>query len=132
MTQHVLIIDDDVAVREALLDLLDLYGVQAVAVGSGQAGIAYVIEHRSEVAVIVVDMQMPGMNGAEVIEALDAVAPEMRIILASGYAQETLTVRLRNHNVARLPDRILQKPYEPEHLVEQIRALLQDSSASLD
>lgn len=68
---HVLIIDDDAATLESLAEALELAGFSVATASGGEAGLREAQRRRPEVALV--DYQMPGMTGAEVIERLHAI-----------------------------------------------------------
>jgi two-component system cell cycle sensor histidine kinase/response regulator CckA len=72
------------------------------------------------IALAVVDVVMPGMNGRELGERLRKARPRLPLVYISGYTGDELNRR-------RLLDRsvpFLQKPFHPDELVEQVQELL--------
>ena len=80
----VLIIDDDMAVREVLQALLNQKGFRTLAAADGTSGVALYQEHRSEISVVMVDLVMPSTPGGNVIAALRALNPTLGIIGMTG------------------------------------------------
>lgn len=75
----ILIVDDDLAVRVTVRELLRRAGYEAVAAESGAEALAIVAAHSFEVALI--DLVMPGMNGIDLMNELKEVAPDMVLIM---------------------------------------------------
>jgi two-component system alkaline phosphatase synthesis response regulator PhoP len=71
-----LVVDDDESVRLVLNDLLIHDGWDVVAIDDGSGVEDSLVEHRFDL--IVLDLQMPGMNGFEVLRMLRRAGPEIR------------------------------------------------------
>jgi|GEM_PF-3262013 len=78
-----LIIDDDPSPRALMERLINSAGHRSRSVSSGPEAIAALTNDRYDVALV--DLEMPGMDGAATIESLRAVAPELRVLVVSGY-----------------------------------------------
>jgi CheY-like chemotaxis protein len=65
---YVLIVDDEEEARESLRDVVELVGCSALLAGSGKEALAFLAESRP--CLMVVDLMMPGMTGAQLIEAM--------------------------------------------------------------
>ncbi|MGE5892975.1 MAG: ATP-binding protein [bacterium] len=84
----VLVIDDELHVRELCRDMMEPLGYKAALAEDGPSGIALFKQLKDEVAVVVLDMVMPKMSGYEVYKALKTVKPDIKVIVSSGYSQE--------------------------------------------
>ncbi len=80
---RILIIDDDEAVREATLIMLEGRGFDVVAVASGQSGVDAVKVGAFDA--VIVDIFMPGMDGMATTRAIHQHSPAMPIIAVSGF-----------------------------------------------
>jgi signal transduction histidine kinase len=81
-TRRLLIVDDDVSVRQALwMTFHDIY--QVTLAESGPAGLAAFREQVPDVAVL--DIRMPGMSGLEVLQQIKSLDPAVEVILLTGY-----------------------------------------------
>ena len=58
----ILLVDDDDAVREAIIDILELEGIRVVGAADGEEGIRYYENNQDEVSLILLDMSMPGLG----------------------------------------------------------------------
>jgi two-component system, NtrC family, response regulator HydG len=81
--KDVLIVDDDALVCESLKEMLILDGFSADAVLEGQAALAKIKDHTYEV--ILSDIQMPGLNGFELLKELKGRAPNTAVIFITGH-----------------------------------------------
>lgn len=79
----VLIIDDEIAIRETLEQILSYEGYDVKKAGSGAEGLAVVASSAPDV--ILLDVKMPGMDGFEVLDRLAADGHRMPVIVVSGH-----------------------------------------------
>lgn len=80
----VLVVDDEERFRANMLRLLSLHGLRALAAAGGREALEIVT--REPVDVILLDMKMPGMNGAEVMAELAMRRKRPEVIFLSGHA----------------------------------------------
>jgi CheY-like chemotaxis protein len=80
----VLVIDDDAAVRELLVDYCVQAGYEVRAAADAASGLREVVGAAPHV--ILLDIQMPGLSGVQALPALQAVAPDASIVMVSGTA----------------------------------------------
>jgi DNA-binding NarL/FixJ family response regulator len=85
---RILLVEDQTLMRQGLKTILDLEpGLQVVGEATdGETGIRRALDLRPDV--ILMDVQMPGMNGIEAIAAICAVWPEARIIILTTFARD--------------------------------------------
>lgn len=117
----VLIIDDDRAVREALSDILSIFlDVIIFTAGNGREGLQIYQEQRQHIALIILDIEMPVMNGPQTYEQLRQVAPQVNVIVSSSLSREEAMSRF---GASKLPV-FLQKPYGVEALLSLLKPLV--------
>lgn len=109
----VLVVDDLQPVAESTAAALCAIGINAASVTEGQAAVEIVCN--GGVDVCVVDMVMPGLDGAETIEAVHRHDPRILCIAVSGYDAQALFRRSAPH-----VDGIMKKPLDPGHLAQAI------------
>ncbi|HEX9081032.1 MAG TPA: ATP-binding protein, partial [Holophagaceae bacterium] len=114
----VLLVDDDDLVRESVTELIGLLGHRGVAVGGGQEALDR-LERGQAVDLVILDMNMPGMSGAQVLPRLLALRPSLPVILATGYSHEDMTPLL----IGRPNVRSLSKPFTALELKAKIDEL---------
>lgn len=119
-TNTVLVIEDEAQVRDSLKDLLELMEVDSLMAENGQVGVASYKAHANAISLVIVDMQMPVMDGAETILALKQINPNVKIILSSGYSEVNSLARLNSER----PDAFLQKPYAINTFFQTVGSLL--------
>jgi len=117
----VLVIDDEEPIREAVQDILDLVGIKVYAAATGEEGLKLFDSHQHEIDVVLLDMQMPTMSGAETCHRLFEIDPTVRIILSSGFSANDAGL-LRNDTLCNASAIFfLQKPYAIDSLIDKVR-----------
>ena len=86
----ILAVDDDPIILMNTAALLEDLGHAVIEAGSGQEALEF-LEHRPEIDLLITDHAMPGMTGSELIDAVRSLRPDISIILATGFAAETIT-----------------------------------------
>lgn len=96
---RVLLVDDEDQVRRMLRRVLEKRGFQVVTEAeNGQAGVAAAREHQPDV--VVMDLNMPLMNGIEATRAIKETHPDIRVLFFSAYADESLRTSAREAGAA--------------------------------
>jgi PAS domain S-box-containing protein len=111
----VLLVDDDELIRLSVAPMLQLRGYQVQAVESGLEGLAKV-EGDLTFDLVILDMNMPGLNGAQTLDRLLALRPQQKVLLASGYSEDSVAALTEAHaNVFSL-----RKPFSLDELTQAI------------
>jgi PAS domain S-box-containing protein len=109
----VLIIDDEDLVRDVVARMIEDLGYAAITATDGPAGLAIV--DSLPIDAVLVDLTMPRMGGADVVNALRERRPELPIVLCSGFDREGRSIRA---------DAYLPKPFRIEALDQTLSKLL--------
>jgi CheY-like chemotaxis protein len=121
----VLLVDDDPAVRETTAAVLHDLGYDVREAGGGDDALD-LLRRDNRIDVLLTDVVMPGMNGAELARLALGVRPMLAILFMSGYAApEEITGALRRH-------RLVRKPFLPADLATQIEAVLAEGHAVVE
>ena len=116
----ILIIDDELAIRDAVTDILEIVEVPAISASNGKDGIELFRQHADRIDAILLDMRMPVMSGSETYRALRELDSDIPIILSSGYDDaENAAAFHGDEHVA-----FLHKPYTMDTLIELIQHTL--------
>jgi len=94
MASSILIVDDELMIRENLKAYLEDEGMQVTAVESGEEALGCIKSGRS-FAVCIMDMRLPGMDGNASIRHLHALCPDMKFIVHTGSTDYALPSDLR-------------------------------------
>ena len=116
----VLVVDDDPAVRQLVVTILEGEGHDVLPAANGLEGLMVYSSYRSRVDLIVTDIDMPQMNGIELLVRIRALDPAAKSLVMSGRVLEPLK-RLEG-----CPS--LSKPFHPQQLREAVKRLLTESS----
>jgi two-component system, cell cycle sensor histidine kinase and response regulator CckA len=119
-----LVIDDDQGVRDAAGRLLEYFGFRVLSAVNGRHGVEVFQQHEREVAVVLLDMTMPEMNGEETFRELRRIRAEVPVILSSGYNEIEATRRFTAKGLAGF----LQKPFTPKELSQKLALALKPGS----
>jgi PAS domain S-box-containing protein len=119
-SELILLVEDEDAVRSIARRVLTTLGYSVVEARNGTEAVAALESHGRDFDIVITDMVMPEMGGVELSEALQRSGSAARVLLTSGYTDES-TVRHggREKGVAFLP-----KPYSPEMLANRVREIL--------
>ena len=115
----VLVVDDEPAVRSVARNSLRQYGYRVLEAENGSLGLGVFRENMEDVAVVILDMAMPGMSGGEVLRAMRALAPDVRVIASSGYSENEATEKFGDGLAG-----FLQKPYTVRQLAAKVAGAL--------
>jgi CheY-like chemotaxis protein len=120
----VLVVDDEESVRNVAKAVLRRAGLQVVTAAGGREALAVLRRGQTqgeEIRAVLLDLVMPQMSGSEVLKELRSFAPDLPVILSSGYAEESeAAARL----AAAGPTTFLPKPYRPSDLLAKVRQQL--------
>lgn len=120
----ILIIDDDVTLRQAVRSSLGRTGYGVVEAANGADGVALYQLHRP--ALVVTDLFMPDKDGFEVILELRAIDPRVRVIAMSG-GSPTMAYDLLEDARLLGATRVLSKPFGVADLLAVIDEVLADA-----
>ena len=123
MDSKVLIVDDDQGVLDVAKRMLEHKGFQVFTAADGQEGVERFRLHSDEIALVLLDMTMPLMDGKEAFQEIKRIRPDARVILASGYDEQEATSRFTAKGLAGF----IQKPYQSASLLEAIYKALEQN-----
>jgi FixJ family two-component response regulator len=121
----VFVVDDDVSVRESLEALIRHAGWQPETFPSAQEFLSRVRDDTP--SCLVLDVELPDLNGLEVQERVAAHGTEMPVIFITGHGDIPMSVRAMKAGAAEF----LTKPFAPDVLLTAIRRALERSRAAL-
>jgi PAS domain S-box-containing protein len=87
----VLVIEDEAAVRELVLDLLAELGLAALAATDGPAALT-ILQSAARIELVVTDVGLPGMNGRALADAARKLRPDLKFLFITGYAEDAAQV----------------------------------------
>jgi two-component system cell cycle sensor histidine kinase/response regulator CckA len=115
----ILLVEDEPAVRAIAARSLERAGFRVLQASSG-SGALYLVEQHGQPDLMLTDLMMPGIGGAELARRLRERWPELPVLFMSGYSVEDLILQ----GAIGTELTILQKPFTPDGLVESVSAAL--------
>jgi CheY-like chemotaxis protein len=106
----VLLVDDEEVVRKSTGRLLRQLGFEVIMAADGEEALRLFEQHRDDLLFVVLDLVMPRMSGEATLKAMQAIDPDVRVLIASGYTDQS-----RAGKLAQLGARaFLPKPFDSE------------------
>lgn len=119
----ILVVDDELAVRDALKLVLEANGYEALLAETGRAAIAQV--HTRVFQVLIVDLDLPDTSGLELIKTIRELQPATAVILIT--AQVTADALVQTQSLGAV--QVLSKPFPPEDLLQLVRKVHSQSGS---
>jgi signal transduction histidine kinase/CheY-like chemotaxis protein len=116
----VLVVDDEMSLRDTARQVLEAYGYRALTAANGREALARFADAGEPVRLVLTDLMMPSMDGPTMIKRLRATAPHVPVIAMSGLMPEGAQHDAVELDVAAF----LAKPYTAEALLRTLRLVL--------
>ena len=121
MTSRVLIVEDEPAQRRILEEMVKRFGFEAIAVENGLKGIeALSSQSGSTIGLAILDLMMPGMDGLEFLERLQAIRGDLPVIVQTSQGSIETVIKAMRAGA----DDFVVKPVSPERLRVSMQNLL--------
>ncbi len=115
----VLVIEDEQAVRELVVEVLRELGYHALEAADGPGGLA-LLDAAGRVDLLVTDVGLPGLNGRQVADAARTLRPGLKVLFMTGYAENAALNRgFLDDGMA-----LITKPFSVQTLAARIRAMI--------
>lgn len=115
--QTVLLVDDEEEIRTMLSDALTMRGYDVLTAEHGEKGVEIFEKHHAGVSAIIVDMQMPVMDGLKAIEEFRKIRADVVLIAITGYLDSERFRKLEQLRV----HAIFSKPFDIEDLLLKLK-----------
>jgi PAS domain S-box-containing protein len=116
----VLVIEDETAVRELVVDVLEELGYRAVEAADGPTGLK-LLQSGMRLDLLITDIGLPGLNGRQVVDAARLQRPDLKVLFMTGYA-ENATIA---NGFLEPGMEMLTKPFAIEALATRIRDMIE-------
>ena len=123
-TQRILVVDDEPMVCDSIRRMLVVDGHQVETAASGEAALALFGKHRFDL--IIVDYELPLMNGDKVAVAIKALDPNQPIVLITAYAEVLQSAATPLPGV----DLVISKPFDSQEFRQAVTRLLMNKVRS--
>lgn len=114
----VFLVDDEEEILELLEDMLLQYHFDIHTYTLAEKALEDVPNKKPDL--IITDLQMPGMNGIELIHEVNKIRPHLPVIVVSGFATKEFCLNAFTYGVGG----VLEKPYDPEKLLRMSQLLI--------
>ncbi|HEV2609160.1 MAG TPA: ATP-binding protein [Noviherbaspirillum sp.] len=115
---RILVVEDDAAVRQFMVDSLEILGYRVTQAEDGFAGLKRLEMDNPDL--LIADFLMPGMNGAELVAKAHALRPDLPVIVATGYFDMQALDKVIGSSF------ILRKPFQLGDLATSVRYALSE------
>jgi len=116
----ILLVDDEETIIDVCTQMLQRLGYHVLEALNGQGAIDIFEKEKDVIDVVLLDMRMPGMNGATVYNRLIQIQPDVKVILFSGFFEnQQIRKILKNENVD-----LIQKPVSLKQMSQKLENML--------
>ena len=119
-TEHIVVVDDEEAITDFIKRSLTTLGYKVSPFNDPEESLEFLKDMNNHVDLMLTDMTMPNLNGAELAKATSTIRPELPIVMFTGFSD-----LIDEHKAAEFGIRkYLTKPFEIHQLNEIIRELV--------
>ena len=119
-TETVLLVEDQPEVRAVALACLARHGYRVLEASRGDDALQVAAHYAGPIHLLLTDVVMPAMSGADLARELLRIRPDVRVLYASGYDESVIV----SHGVLEPDVDLILKPFTPERLLQKIRDVL--------
>jgi hypothetical protein len=123
-SETVLVVEDVAAVRGVACEMLRRHGYTVLEAADAATALRLAGQHEGEIQLLLTDVVMPDASGRELADKLVNLRPRMKVLYMSGYTDDAIV----RHGVLQEGIPFLQKPFTPESLARNLRAVLDQTS----
>ena len=116
-----LVVDDETDIRQTATDMLESLGFQVRTANDGRRAVEVLREHPETIDFVLLDVTMPGLDGAATLRELRRIRADVPTILMSGYAERDATTRFDGERLAGF----VQKPFRLATLAQSVKQALE-------
>ena len=114
-----LFIDDEECIRRSVIRALKREPYKTYTAENGEAGISFVKDNIPDIATVISDYKMPGLDGLETLGVIGSINPEITRIILTGYATMEAAIQATNQGI----DGFLTKPFDNIELRAKIHSI---------
>jgi two-component system cell cycle sensor histidine kinase/response regulator CckA len=124
-TEVILLVDDELPIRNAVESILTPRGYKVLTAKNGSQALEIYQENGDEIDLVVLDLNMPGMGGTEVLEAILEINPRARVLVASGYSDSDSIQRFQEIGASEF----IGKPFDAREILRAVRRVLDEKGS---
>jgi PAS domain S-box-containing protein len=118
----VLLVEDEANIRTLCRRMLERIGFEVLAAADGRQALEIFRVHQDRIRCVLLDLTMPQMDGGETLIELRRIAPNLPVILSSGFSEQKISDRFKNQDLSGF----LQKPYQQVDLRAALKKALKE------
>lgn len=119
----VLLVDDELVIREIGEEMLNSLGIRCFTASNGDEALRIFTENQKEITLVILDIEMPGLSGDQVAEALKKMSPAIKILFSSGYTKDYLESKVFKEKIAHF----IPKPFHLDQLSDKLNKLMRET-----
>jgi CheY-like chemotaxis protein len=119
-TETILVAEDQPEVRSIMRAILSRHGYNVIIVPDGETALQALSDQRDTIDLLLTDVVMPTMGGAELVRRIIDIAPRVKVLYASGYTEDGVV----RQGVIDRGIFFLQKPFSSTALLTKVREVL--------
>ena len=116
----ILLVEDEGLVLLSLQMAFQEFDYHVLTATNGNEALQQYTQHRDEIALVVTDMSMPGMDGLGLLAALRTQSPNLKVIIMTGHLLDTDDLSRQGHK----PTRRIAKPISLDKLIQVVEETL--------
>jgi DNA-binding NtrC family response regulator len=118
--ETLLVVEDTESLREMFCEVLQQEGYGVLSAANGEEALLVASEHKGVIHLLLTDVVMPKLGGADLAKELSRLRPGLRVLYMSGYTNGVIT----KHGVAGKGIAVIEKPFTTERLSGAVRLAL--------
>ena len=118
--ETILVVEDDIDVRELIVKFLTKYNYNVLEAGDVETAIKSACNHSNNIHLLITDVVMPVMSGRDLSDNILQNNPDLKVLFVSGYTDDVIM----HHNILDENVNFLAKPFGPEDLIRKVREVL--------
>jgi CheY-like chemotaxis protein len=125
-TETILIVEDDIQVRELMRKVLMKNGYAVLEAVDGEDAMRVFSENKDAIHLVILDVMMPRKNGKETYDAIQKAGTDLQVIFISGYSADVI----QRKKILDKGSHFLSKPVSPTDLLNTVRRVLDKAEQS--
>lgn len=121
--ETILFVEDEESMQQIVKTFLGLKGYHVISALDGREALRIFTEQKDQIALVLSDIGLPRLSGIELCHALRRIAPNLPVILASGYIDPNMKSEVLKEGGVEF----VQKPYAPSDILNKLRRAIDES-----
>jgi signal transduction histidine kinase/CheY-like chemotaxis protein len=117
----ILVVDDEYNIRSVLQEILESHGYRVFTAENGLDGVVIFKKYAKEIDLVILDMRMPVMGGAEAFTEIRRIKPDQKVIVISGFAPREELQQILNKGALGY----LSKPFQIEEILKKVQSAIE-------